>query len=368
MPVRCVGILTGGGDCPGLNAAIRAVVRPLVSRGVRVLGVEDGFGGLVEGRVRPLGDKEVSGILHLGGTIIGTTNRVDPFHYVEQDKEGHTGSVDASDRIHGNLSRLGIEALVIIGGDGTLAVSRRLAAQGVNIVSLPKTIDNDLPGTELTFGFHTAVQTATDAIDRIRTTGESHHRVMVVETMGRNAGWIALTAGLAGGGDVILIPEFPFTVSGVCDAVRYRVARDRRFSIVVVAEGACLLGGDQVVRERIPESPEPVRLGGIGQWVAQSVAACSGIESRWTVLGHLQRGGTPTAFDRVLATRYGVMAADLCLEGAFGRMVRLREERIESISLDEVPSGQRTVPKDSLLLRASREVGVSFGESTDKAV
>jgi 6-phosphofructokinase 1 len=362
MFLRCVAVLTGGGDCPGLNAAIRAVVRPLLRRDIMVLGVEDGYQGLVEGRMRPLLDHDVSGIMDRGGTILGTTNRVDPFAYGRRDGSNANPGVDASPQIHENLKGHGIEALVVMGGDGTLAISRKLSCQGVNMVFVPKTIDNDLHGTDLTFGFHTAVQIATDAIDRIHTTGESHHRIMVVETMGRNAGWVALSAGLAAGGDVVLIPEIPFSIDGICASIKQRIEKGRRFSIVVVAEGACPRDGRPMARETIPGRPEPLRLGGIGQWVATELENCIGLEARAMVLGHLQRGGTPTAYDRILATRYGVMASDHCLDGAFGRMVRLRAGEIESLPMAEIPDGQRVIPHASPLVQAAKEVGIAFGE------
>lgn len=318
-----VAILTGGGDCPGLNAVIRAAVRRGHRHGFEIVGVRDGWRGLVEENLVPLGHESVAGILPLGGTILGTS-RTNPYK-----REGGEQAVLAT------LARRGIDALVAVGGEDTMGVARRLHEKGVKVVGVPKTIDNDLSGTDYTFGFDTAVAVATEAIDRLHSTAEAHSRVMVCEVMGRHAGHIALHAGIAGGADVILVPERPIDLGRVCETVVSRKARGKRCSLVVVAEGAQIeRGKDLAVSEDLDEFGH-VRLGGIGAYLAKEIERRSKIETRVTVLGHVQRGGTPTARDRVLATRYGVFAADMVRDGRFGMMAALRGDEIVAVSLEE---------------------------------
>jgi phosphofructokinase-like protein len=334
-----VGVLTGGGDCPGLNAVIRAVTRRSLDRGWEVLGVRAGWRGLVEGKVEPLGYREISGILPRGGTILGTS-RTNPFQ------------TDAVEAVLANFREAGLDALVAIGGEDTLGVAARLYAEhDFPVVGVPKTIDNDLSATDYTFGFDTAVFIATEAIDRLHTTAESHNRVMVVEVMGRHTGWIAVVSGIAGGADVILIPEQPITVERACDEIRRRHTRGKDFSIVVVSEGYELTyesGERRLVGQEARASDQfgHVRLGGVGDALAAEIEARTGYETRVTVLGHVQRGGTPTPRDRVLATRYGLKAADLVQEGRFGRMAALHGDSIVDVSLAEATAELKTVPPE----------------------
>src|SRR5436190_14932812 len=332
-----VGILTGGGDCPGLNAVIRAVVRRAAAAGWDVVAVREGWRGLVEPLFEELGPQQVSGILPRGGTIIGTS-RTNPFKL--------EGGVE---RVLRNFADRGLDALVAIGGEDTLGVASRLHAEHqIPVVGVPKTIDNDLSGTDYTFGFDTAVSICTEAIDRLHTTAESHNRVMVVEVMGRHTGWIAVMSGIAGGADVILIPEHPLTVEATCAEIEKRHRRGKDFSIVVVSEGYKLTYASGEQREVTQEAPLDqfghVRFGGIGESLAREVEARTGFETRVTVLGHVQRGGTPTARDRVLATRFGLVAADLVEQGRFGRMAALQGDEIVDVSLDEATAELKTVP------------------------
>jgi ATP-dependent phosphofructokinase / diphosphate-dependent phosphofructokinase len=357
--IRRIAILTGGGDCPGLNAVIRAVTKTAIFRGLEVVGVLEGFGGLVRGLSRALKEEDVSGILPRGGTILGTSNRDDPFNYCSRAGADHTVYEDCSDRAITNLERMRADALVVTGGDGSLKIALELCRKGVPIVGIPKTIDNDLMATDVTFGFDSAVQTATEAVDKLHTTAESHHRVMVLEVMGRNSGWIALMAGAAGGGDVILIPEIPFTFESVTEGIVTRRERGKRFSIIVVAEGARLPDGNTVSRTN---ASGVTVLGGIGELVAREVESLTGMEARVTVLGHLQRGGPPSPFDRVLGTRFGVKAVELVTEGEFGKMVSLRTPVIGAVPLEEAVARQRLVPPDGEIVRFARAVGTSFGD------
>lgn len=320
-----VGILTGGGDCPGLNAVIRAAVRTGQTRhDLEFIGFRYGWAGVMAGNTMELGHEATSGILHRGGTILGTS-RTNPF----KDEGG-------PEQVMATLERLGVDALIPIGGEDTLGVARRLQAEhGVPVVGVPKTIDNDLGGTDYTFGFNTAVQIATDAIDRLQTTAESHNRVMVLEVMGRDAGWIAVHSGMAGGADAILIPERPFHIDEVCAHVQRRHESGRNFSIVVVSEGAVPVGGDGPSNTGQTDAFGHARLGGVAVQLEGQIEERTGYESRMTILGHVQRGGTPTAYDRVLATRFGVAAADAVAAGDFGRMVALRGTEIERVSIDE---------------------------------
>ena len=361
MPhIKRIGVLTGGGDAPGLNAVIRGVVKAACNAGLEVWGIEDSFDGLITpGRMRVLQPKDVTGILRLGGTVLGTTNRGNPFAYHVSPTDR---TVDYSARVVDMYRRSGLEALVVIGGDGTLAIAHRFAQLGIPIVGVPKTIDNDIVGTTSTFGFDTAVDFATDAIDRLHTTAESHHRVMVVEVMGRYTGWIALYAGVAGGADIILIPEIPFDLNIVAARIRQRESWGARSSIVVVAEGAVPVGGSvSIVTAGSAGVSE--RLGGLGMSVAHELETLTGKETRYVVLGHLQRGGTPTSFDRDLATRFAGKAVECILKGEFDVMVASQPPDIVTVPL-EVPGGkQKRVPPDFDFIRTARAIGISFGDA-----
>lgn len=370
---RRLAILTGGGDCPGLNAVIRAVAKSAI-RGLHaeVLGVEDGFLGLVENRVRHLTDADVSGVVSLGGTLLGSSNRCNPRKYhpsVGTNHHDHVSSlappdapIDVTDRCLATLRAHRVDALVVVGGDGTMTIAEDFAKQGVRVIGVPKTIDNDLPCTDLTFGFLTAVATATDALDRVHTTGKSHHRAMVVETMGRNAGWLALFAGVASGADVILLPEIPFSLESVCATVAERQKGRKGYSILAIAEGAKPAGGMQTVARFDPTSPDPVRLGGIGALLGKQIEDRTGVETRITVLGHIQRGGAPIAADRVLATQFGAHAVQLLEAGATSRLVVWREGRVSDVPLADAAGKQRLVPLDDPLIAAARAIGTSFGD------
>jgi phosphofructokinase-like protein len=356
-----IGVLTGGGDCPGLNAVIRGVTKASINTyNMTVVGIEDGYEGLVERRVMNLDWGRVTGLLTQGGTILGTSNVANPFRW-PQKKGDKIRFVDVSDDVLAYINELGLDNLVCIGGDGTMAIAQQLSQKGVRLVGVPKTIDNDIWGTDVTFGFDSAVQTATDAIDKIHTTAMSHHRVMIVEVMGRYAGWLALESGLAGGGDVILIPEVPYDLDIVCKVVIERSKKGKRFSIIVVAEGAKSLHGNMVVQRVIKESTDPLRLGGIGNQLAAQIESMTGLECRVTVLGHLQRGGTPTAFDRILATRFGVKTAELCHTGVGGVMVALRGSDILAVPLSEIGGKTRTVDMNHCLLEVAMRIGVCMG-------
>ncbi|OPX88349.1 MAG: 6-phosphofructokinase 1 [Pelotomaculum sp. PtaB.Bin104] len=361
--IRRIGVLTGGGDCPGLNAVIRAVVKTAVREyQLSVVGFENGFGGLLQNRARDLTERDVIGILPRGGTILGTTNRDNPFHYPVM-INGKKVFKDVSDRVVENINIHGIDALVIIGGDGSLSIGKELYEEkGLLVVGVPKTIDNDLSATDQTFGFDTALETATEAIDKLHTTAESHHRIIVLEVMGRYAGWIALESGLAGGADVILIPEIPFSMDNIVKKLRERQEKGKKFSIVVAAEGAKPIGGEMVIQRLVEDSFEPVRLGGIGNVIAYQIEETTSNETRATVLGHLQRGGSPTPFDRILATRYGAGAVNMIMNGKFGEMVCLRTPNIESVPLADAVGEQRLVPVGGDLVRTARQIGISFGD------
>lgn len=360
--VRRIGILTGGGDCPGLNAVIRAVAKSALSEDATVFGIEDGFEGFVEGKIRELGNNDVSGILSLGGTILGSSNKGDPSHYPVKDKDGNIKIIDESERVLRNYKRWGLDAVVAIGGDGTMHICDQLSQLGINIVGVPKTIDNDLAATDVTFGYDSALYVATEAIDRLHTTASSHHRVMIIEVMGRYAGWIALGAGLAGGADIILIPEIPFTWESIYKKVRERSLHGKRFSIICVAEGAKPKGGELVVKEIDVKRTDAKRLGGIGDLVGHKISTDTDLETRVTILGHLQRGGSPTPFDRILATKYGAHACELVVQGKFGRMVALNGTKIVSVPIKKAIAEQRLVPPDCQEILAARAVGTSFGD------
>ncbi|MEM3627638.1 MAG: 6-phosphofructokinase [Candidatus Bathyarchaeia archaeon] len=326
-----VGVLSGGGDAPGINAVIRAVVRRGIQYGYEIFGIRDGWRGLLEGEFLPLDLRTVSGILPRGGSILGTS-RTNPFK-----REG------GAEKILENAEKTGLDAVIVIGGEDTLSVAYKMGEFGLKCVGVPKTIDNDLAGTDYTFGFNTAVTIATEALDRLHTTAETHHRVMILEVMGRYTGWIALEAGLAGGADVILIPEKPFDIDEVCEYIKRRQARGRNFSIIVVAEGAKPKGGAEIVYSETVDEFGHIRLGGVGYYIGKEIEKRMGIETRVVVLGHIQRGGPPTAFDRILATKFGVAAIDLVHEGKFGHMVALRGNRIVSVPLKDIVGKRKTV-------------------------
>ena len=325
-----IGILTGGGDCPGLNPVIRAAVRTAIHEGYEIVGIQNGWKGLIEGNDKPLDLSSVSGILHRGGTILGTS-RANPY----KDKE-------ALESAKKNFKLIGLDALIVIGGEDTLGVALKLYKDGFNIVGVPKTIDNDLSGTDFTFGFDTAVNIAMEAIDRLHTTAESHHRIMVVEVMGRHAGWIPLHSGIAGGADLILIPEAPIKMSEVVEVIRSRNDRGKTFCIIVVAEGAKFEGSEITLEQRLDDFGH-VRLGGIGEVLARKIEEMTNFETRVTVLGHIQRGGSATAFDRVLGTRFGEKAVQLVKQKKFGQMVALKANEIISVPIEVAVGKLKTV-------------------------
>ena len=363
--IKRIGVLTGGGDCPGLNAVIRAVTKTAIWQyGIEVFGIEDGFQGLIEDRVRPLTARDASGILTRGGTILGSNNRCNPKRYcVRVDPvtgpvwENVTGTCVETARRHG------LDAIIVIGGDGTMASAAPLVEAGVNIIGVPKTIDNDIVGTEITFGFLTAVNTATEALDKLHSTADSHHRVMVCEVMGRNAGWIALTAGVASGSDIILIPEIPFDLGHLAENISFRMRKGGPgFAIIVAAEGARPREGKQVGDRVDPTSPDPIRLGGIGRWVADELAKITGVETRSSALGHIQRGGGPIPADRILATHFGYHAIKVLMEGKRGRMVVRQGNVFGDVDLLFAAGKQRLVPVNHPLIEAARAIGTGFGD------
>lgn len=364
-----IGVLTGGGDAPGLNAVIRAVVKTaIIEYGWEVLGIEDGFEGLIHpgheanrSSARRLTFDDVRGILPRGGTILGTTNRSNPFKY-EVQVDGEAQVSDVSGSVIRHARELGIEALVVIGGDGTLHIAHELMLKGLKVVGVPKTIDNDIPLTNVTFGFDTAVNTAMEAIDRLHTTAESHHRIMLLELMGRDAGWIALQAGIAGGADVILIPEIPYEIDEIIAKIQAREQRGAKFSIIVVAEGARPVGGEAVYQAQRERGAVP-RLGGIAETLAGQLRRRTHKEVRVTVLGHLQRGGSPVAFDRLLASRFGSMAVRLIAEGKLDHMVALQGDRIIAVPIEQAVSRQKFVPLDSDILLTAHGLDICLGNS-----
>ena len=361
-----IGIMTGGGDCPGLNAVIRSVVLKADRMGWRVLGIEDATCGLIDLDYRsPNGNRwlepeHVRDILHVGGTILGSSNRSDPFNYVVE-RLGVAQTMDVSDQVVANYHKLGLDALISVGGDGSMAIAQKLVDRGLDIVGVPKTIDQDLGATDYTFGFHTAVQVATEALDRLQDTAKSHDRVMVLEVMGRNAGWIALHAAIAGGAHACLIPEIPYQVAPIADLIRRRRANGLPFSIIVVAEGAKPIAGEESYADT-RELGAMRRLVGAGQRLAADLAPLLGLDLRVTVLGHLQRGGTPLHFDRVLGTRFGAAAVDCIDQGKFGHMVVLRTPNIESVPISEALAAPANVDPKGQLVQAARDIGIRFGE------
>ncbi|MBA4019983.1 MAG: 6-phosphofructokinase [Pirellula sp.] len=358
---QSIGIVTGGGDCPGLNAVIRAVTKAANRRGWDAIGVYGGFEGLLEPRrLKVLSIHDLDGLLTRGGTVLGTANRG---QFCAKTGHGELRALpkELLDATAASCRDLGIVGLVSIGGDGTLAIAQQLYNHGIPIVGVPKTIDNDVIGTDTTFGFDSAVACATDALDRLHSTAESHSRVMVLEVMGRYAGWIAASCGLSGGADVILIPEIPFTYESVCQKIAERESHGRHFTIVVVAEGARVAGGEFVTSTG-QESNREARLGGVGNMVAAELQTRTGKEARCVVLGHLQRGGSPTCIDRALCTMFGTAAVELIAQGQLGRMVSYTGAKISSVSLEEVGKGIRTVPPDAGLVQTARAIGICFGD------
>ncbi|RPE64997.1 6-phosphofructokinase 1 [Tibeticola sediminis] len=348
-----IGVLTGGGDCPGLNAVIRAVTKSLIRQcRAEVIGIEDGYAGLMEGRRRPLDWASVSGILFNGGTILGTSNRANPL-----------ASEETAERAVAQARAWGLDALVAIGGDGTMSIAHGLMQRGLATVGVPKTIDNDIEACERSFGFDTAVATVTEALERVQTTGQSHGRVMIVETMGRYAGWIALEAGMAGAADIILLPEIDYDPERVLEICREREKR-QRYTVICIGEGAKPVGGTWTIERRVEASggADPIRLGGVAHRLREWLEPRLDSEVRATVLGHVQRGGSPTPFDRVLATQYGNQAAQLVQQRRFGHMVTLTQGRMGSIEIERVAGRQRRVPLDHPLLNAARQIGVSLGD------
>lgn len=356
-----IAVLTGGGDAPGLNGVIRAIVKTARSQyDLEVIGFLDGFNGLITNRYIKLDINDVSGILHRGGTILGTSNRDNPFRFAVREGD-KTVFRDVSAEAIANLGKLGIDTLVVIGGDGSLHIAHEFSLKGVKVVGVPKTIDNDLSATDVTFGFDTAVSTVSEALDKLHTTAESHHRIMVVEVMGRYGGWIALHAGVAGGADVILIPEIPYDLAKVREKIEQRRSKGKMFSIIVVAEGATEREGKMVVAKMVEESTDPIRLGGIGQVVADRLAKLTGLETRFTVLGHLQRGGSPTAYDRILSTRFGVKAAHVAACGPWGQMIALKGSEVVSVPLVDGIKQLKTVDPAGEMVQVAQAVGISFG-------
>lgn len=361
MKRKRIAILTGGGDCPGINAVIRAVAKKAINKSMEVIGIEDGYHGIVNNRWRTLHYDDVSGILTLGGTILGTSKTVNPYRYAVR-KGNRLEFKNLSKITIENLKKLDTDALVCIGGDGTLGIAYRLFKDGIPIVGVPKTIDNDLRGTDITFGFDSAVSIATEGIDRIHTTAESLHRIMIVEMMGHRAGWIALYSGVAGGGDIILIPEIPYDIHRIAEKVKERNKKGKRFSIVVIAEGAKPKGGHIAIQRIVKESSDPIRLGGIGFILGKQIERTTGLETRTVVMGHLLRGGSPTPFDRILATNLGTKAVDLVEDKKFGYMVGIKENSLVAVPLKDVAKGPKLIPLNHPIIKAARSLGTCFGD------
>ena len=363
--IKRIGVMTGGGDCPGLNAVIRAVTKTAILKyGLEVIGIKHGYRGLYLGgdEFVPLGLHDVSGIISRGGTMLYSSNKDNLFDYTYVDKDGIERRGDVSDVGVENLNKAGIDALIVIGGDGTLTSGRDFSRKGVKVIGVPKTIDNDLASTDTTFGFDTAVATATEAIDKLRTTAESHSRTIVVEVMGRYADFIAIGSAIAGGCDACLIPEIPYDINKVAEAIKANRARGKNFAIVVVAEGAKPLGGEVYVSKIVEDSPDPIRLGGIGEAISGQLEHLAGLECRATILGHTQRGGSPTANDRILSTRYGAYAVELLMQGKFGNMVTLNGAQMSYDSLENVIGQNKAVGMDSYWIKTARAVDMCLGD------
>lgn len=360
--IKKIALLTGGGDCPGLNAVIRAVTRSaILNYGYEVIGYKFGYRGLYNNDFMPLTLSSVSGILSRGGTILYSSNKDNLFDYIVEEN-GVAVKKDVSDVAVENMKKEGVDVLVVIGGDGTLTSARDFARKGINVIGVPKTIDNDLGSTDITFGFNTAIDIATEALDRLHTTAASHHRVMILEVMGRNAGWIALECGIAGSADVILLPEMPYDISKIAKKIEDRKNEGKLYTIIVVAEGAKSKDGDVVVSKIVADSPDPIRLGGIGNKLAEDLEkVVKEREVRCTVLGHLQRGGNTCTFDRILSTRYGVAAVELINEGNFGNMVCLKGNDISYDSLENVIGNNKVVDPNGELVTVAKKIGISFG-------
>lgn len=362
--VRRIGVLTGGGDCPGLNAVIRAVTKTAIyEHELEVFGIEDGYLGLIQDRVHRLKSADVSNILARGGTILGTSNKANPARFaVGTDMSGKPIFEDVTPRVVETVRAYELDVLVCIGGDGTMSGAANLVRNGVPCIGVPKTIDNDLMHCDLTFGFQTAVEIGTELLDRIHTTAASHHRVMLVELMGRNAGWLTLHAGIASGSDVILIPEIPFDVERICEHCLNRSRHGKAFTIIAVSEGAKPRGGKMTVNRVVHDSPDPIRLGGVSEVLADEISNRTHLETRATILGHVQRGGTPCAFDRILATEYGHAAMNLVMAGQLNRVVVMQNAQITSVPITDVADQQRLVNPDDPLITAARGVGTCFGD------
>ncbi len=359
--INRIGIITGGGDCPGLNAVIRGVTKPAQDYGLNVFGILDGFEGLVEGKAKELNNQDVSGILAIGGTILGSSNKGDPFHWPVE-KDGKIEIIDKSQDAMKNYLAWGLDAVIAIGGDGTMHICNKLSKMGMNVIGVPKTIDNDLDATDITFGHYSAVYVVSMALDRLHTTASSHHRVMVVEVMGRYAGWIALHGGLSGGADIIVIPEIPFSWDSIYKKIHERQLMGKRFSLVCVAEGAKPVNGEMVIKGTDKKRTDPLQLGGIGELVARNIEKNTGRETRVTVLGHLQRGGSPTPYDRILATKFGAFAIELAAEKKFGRMVALKGNEVKNVKIEEAIGKQKLVQSNNQAVQTAKAIGISFGE------
>ena len=372
--IRKIGIITGGGDCSGLNAVINGITKTAVNKyGVEVVGFTRGYSGLYKNDYRPLGLRSVSGIMHEGGTILKSSNKDNLFNYRVRNEDGTFSYKDVSDEAVKNLKYLGVDALIVIGGDGTLTSARDFHRKGIPVVGVPKTIDNDLPATDVTFGYNTSLETICDALDKIHTTAYSHDRVMVVEVMGRNSGWLALEGGLAGSADVILVPEIPYDLASVVEKVRQRDAFGRNFSVIVVSEGAMPKDGHVTVREIVEDSADTVRLGGVGQVITDQLQKLiPEHEVRYTNLAYIQRGGITSQFDRALGLLFGVNAVDLLMDGGTGRMVQLKGRKITSCPLDDVVGsgevgetshgGGKQVDPDGQYVQAAKAIGICFGD------
>lgn len=357
-----LGVLTGGGDCPGLNAVIRAIVKTAINiYGYEVIGFKDGYEGLVFNRFKKLGLDDVSGLLDKGGTILGTTNSFDPFH-MQVDIDGEKQEKDMSSRIIETLRMHEIDCLITIGGTNTITTAHKLSLKGVHVIGVPKTIENDIPGTDMSFGFITAVNTATEALDKLHSTAESHHRVMILEVMGRHAGWVALESGIAGGADIILIPEIPYDIHSVARSILKRKNSGKGFSIICVAEGCKPLGSSSGKRMDRFEEEDKQKFNGVGSRIAKELEKLTDLEARVTVLGYLQRGGEPSPSDRLLTTRLGVEAVNLAAQGEYNKMAGITNQELSPIELSEVAGKGRFVPVDGELVRIARNMGVSFGD------